>query len=54
MTEKTICIKNLNIDEVNKVVTEWLNLCIVNYMDKNNARFSITYNSVGIFQVVKQ
>ena len=54
MTEQTFDKENLNIDEVNKIFTEWLNLITVDYMDKNNVRFHIRYDSVGIFQMVKQ
>ena len=54
MTEQIFKEENLNIDEVNKIFTEWLNLVTVDYMDKNNARFHIRYDSVGIFQMVIQ
>ena len=54
MTEQTFDNKNLNIDEANKIFAEWLDSITVDYMDKNNARFHIRYDSVGIFQIIKQ
>ena len=54
MIEQTFDKENINIDEVHEILTEWLKLCTVDYMDKNNARFHIRYDSISVFQVVIQ